>query len=220
MSTIRNLITLTAICMPITSLAQTAGDPNTVSLRGRHEITLSIGMLSALSASSEVSVANVDMTSEVNGLIGSIGYAYWFSDEWAAGVSVGMTNADASMSVSGAGAYMESAAVYPLLIGLEYKPRALAIGSALRPNVYAYIGPYFGYASDVRAGWDTGAESYSEMALGSLLGAGLDLSLGKRFTLGAAVGYRFVTDFERRIGSEKNHSSPEFSLSLGFAIGG
>jgi hypothetical protein len=63
-------------------------------------------------------------------------------------------------------------------------------------------------------------ESYSETAIGSRLGIGLDLILAKRFTLGAGLGYHFVSDFEKRIGSEENHSSPEFSLSFGIVFGG
>lgn len=56
-------------------------------------------------------------------------------------------------------------------------------------------------------------------AVGSPAGLGMELSLSRRFTLGLAVGYRLVSDSERRIGSETNHSSPEFSLSLGVLIG-
>jgi hypothetical protein len=96
---------------------------------------------------------------------------------------------------------------------------AFAIGDALRPYVYASLGPYFGFASDVRTGVTAGTESYSGTALGSRVAAGMELSLSRRFTLGLAVGYRLVSDFERRIGAEENYSSPEFSLSLGVVIG-
>jgi len=63
------------------------------------------------------------------------------------------------------------------------------------------------------------SESYSETALGSRLGVSMDLLLGKWFTLGVGAGYYLVTDFERPIGSEKNYSSPEFSLSFGMIFG-
>lgn len=62
-------------------------------------------------------------------------------------------------------------------------------------------------------------EARSETALGSRLAVGVDLSLFRWFKLGFAGGYHFVTDFENRIGSEKNYSGPEFSLSLGIVFG-
>jgi outer membrane protein W len=159
------------------------------------------------------------MTSEASGVVGSIAYDYWFADEWAFSVSLGVANANASTSVTGSGVFMESATVIPLLFGVKYKPIELAVGDALRPYLYAALGPYFGFASDVRSGTTTGTEAYSETALGSRAGVGMDLSLSRSFKLGFAVGYRFVSDFARRIGSDENYSSPEFSLSIGALIG-
>jgi len=220
MSTLfKALIALVAAALPISALAQTTHESESNSLRGRHGIELSLGFLSEVSAANEVSVGGVATTSEVNGVIGSIAYNYWFADEWAVNLSVGIANADASTSVTGSGVSVESAVVIPLLFGVKYKPIELAVGEALRPYLYAQLGPYFGSASDVRSGTTIGTESYTETALGSRAGVGMDLSLGRSFTLGASVGYRLVSDFARRIGSETNYSSPEFSLSIGVLIG-
>ncbi|MHC4236113.1 MAG: outer membrane beta-barrel protein [Planctomycetota bacterium] len=219
MSILKSLVPIVAVALPASAVAQTTGTANPHSLRATHEIEVSIGLLSALNAGSEVSVGSVEMTSEVTGIIGSIGYNYWFADEWGVTASLGVANADVSTSVSGWDASVESAVVIPLLFGVKYKPLGLAVGDALRPYLVASLGPYFGFASDVRAGTSTGTESYSEMALGARAGVGTDLSLSRRFKLGFTLGYRLVSDFGRRIGSEKNHSSPEFSLSLGIVIG-
>jgi outer membrane protein W len=219
MSTFKALVAIVVMGMPITALAQATGESDSSSSHAKHEIEISLGLLSGLSAASEVSVGGVAMTSEVNGIIGSIAYNYWVTNEWAVNLSVGVANADVSTSASGTGASVESAAVIPVLFGVKYKPLGLAIGDALRPYVYASLGPYFGFASNVRAGVNTGVESYSEAALGSRAGLGMELSLSRRFSLGLAVGYRLVSDFNRRIGSERNHSSPEFALSLGIVVG-
>lgn len=219
MSIFKTMAAILAMGLPITAVAQTTGQAASHALSGRHQIEVSVGLLSGLVSSTEVSVGDVTMTSEANGIIGSIAYAFWLTDEWAINLSVGVASADASMSASGTGSSLESATVIPLLFGVKYEPLELAIGDALRPYAYASAGPYFGFASNVRAGASTGTESYSETALGSRVGLGTDLALSRRFMLGLAVGYRLVSDFERRIGSEENHSSPEFSLSLGIAVG-
>lgn len=213
---VKSMIVMAAMGLPVMARAQTTDQPN--SLRGTHQIEVSLGLLSDLSTTTEVSVGGVDMTSDASGLIGSIAYGYWVTDEWAVVLSIGVVNANVSTSASGTGASVESATVIPLLLGAKYAPLRLVIGDALRPYAYAAIGPYFGFASDVRAGPTTAAQSYAETALGSRIGAGMELSLGTRFTVGLAVGYRLVSDFQRRIGSETNHSSPEFSLSFGVAI--
>jgi hypothetical protein len=213
-------MTMVVIGLPITALAQNGTEVNARSFRGAHQIEVSFGLLSDLRVTTEATFGNVATRTEATGLVGSLAYGYGFAEEWALTVSLGLANADASTSVDGGGAFVESAAVIPLLFGVKFRPQGLAIGDALRPHAYAAVGPYFGLASDVRAGWTTGAESYAETAFGSRLGVGLELWLGRKFTLGLAAGYRLVSDFGRRIGSDVNHSSPEFGLSLGIVLGG
>ena len=219
MSRFIHAVALFALGLPITALAQDTGRFDSNPFRGRHEIEISIGLLSGLSTTSEASVGGISTKATTTGFAGSLSYGYWFADEWAINLSVGVANADASTSVGGTGASVESAVVVPILVGVKYAPLGLAINEKLRPYAFASLGPHFGFASDVRAGVSTGTEAYTETALGSRLGFGMELLLGRRFTLGFAAGYRLVSDFGRRIGSEKNHSSPEFSLSLGIVIG-
>ncbi len=219
MNTFKALIAIVALGLPTSGLAQTLAQPDPYSRGGLHEIKLSIGLLSALNAGSDVSVGGVAVTSEVSGLIGSLAYSYWLADEWAVTLSVGIANADASTSASGSGATVESAAVIPMLSGVTYKPLGLAVADALRPYLSVSVGPYLGLATDVRAGVTTGTESYSEAAIGGRAALGIDLSLSRRFALGFSAGYHLVSDFARRIGSERNHSSPELSLSASLLIG-
>ncbi len=219
MNTLKALIAIVALGLPTSGLGQITGHQAPYSRRGLHQVELGVGLLSALNAGGEISVAGVGVTSEVNGIIGSLAYSYWFADEWAVTLSVGIANADASTSASGSGVTMESAAVIPMLFGVRYKPLGLAVADALRPYLCLSVGPYLGLASDVRAGSTTGTESYTEAAIGARAALGMDLSLSRRFALGLAAGYHMVSDFERRIGTEGNPSSPEFSLSASFFIG-
>jgi outer membrane protein W len=213
------LIVTIALGLPSSGLAQTSAQSDPYSHGGLHQIELSLGLLSALNAGSDVSIGGVGVTSQVSGIIGSLAYGYWITDEWAVTLSVGIANADASTSASGSSVAVESAAVIPMLFGLKYKPVGLAVADALRPYLSVSIGPYLGLASDVRAGTTTGTESYSEAAIGARAAIGMELSLSRRFALGLMVGYHLVSEFEKRIGSETNPSSPEFSLSASFLIG-
>jgi hypothetical protein len=115
--------------------------------------------------------------------------------------------------VHGSEVSTETAAVIPLLFGVKYQPFKLTARDVLRPYITASVGPFFGTESMNRAGVITETENYSETALGSRLGVGMDLLLNKWFTLGVNTGYYLVTDFERPVGSKKNYSSPEVSMS-------
>jgi hypothetical protein len=179
-----------------------------------------VGFLSEVSASTEVSAGGVTTKSDAGGVAGFLAYTYFLDRDFGISVSAGVLDADAKTSATGFETLVESASVTPLLFGVKYQPSQLTVGEVLRPYASASIGPYIGSASNVRTGATTATESISEAALGSRLGMGIDLFFGKLFTLGAGVGYHLVSDFDHRIGSEKNHSGPEFALSFGVAFGG
>lgn len=205
--------------LPTAQGTESVGRPASKSLRGKHGIELSIGLISEMSSTTEVSAGGVSTKSEANGLIGSIGYTYWFEDDWAINVSAGVVDADATVSAGGSGTFVESAAVVPILFGVKYQPSRLIDSDVVSPYVSASVGPYLGFASNVWTGTTTSVEARSETALGLRLAIGADLSLSRLFRLGIGGGYHFVTDFENRIGPEKNHSSPEFSISFGIVFG-
>jgi outer membrane protein W len=205
--------------LPTAQATESAGRSASESLRGKHGIELTLGLLSEISSTTEVSPGGVTTKSEANGLIGSIGYTYWLEDDWAINVSAGVVDADATVSAGGSGTFVESAAVIPILFGVKYQSSRLVDSDVVRPYVSASVGPYLGFASNVWTGTTTSVEARSETALGLRLAIGADISLSRLFRLGIGGGYRFVTDFENRIGSEKNHSSPEFSISFGIVFG-
>jgi outer membrane protein W len=222
MSLFKPLIACVLIVLPVSASAQPATDAEKPkrSLRGKHRIELGIGLLTELRNATEITIAGVTTQSNASGALGFISYTYYFDNSFGFTIGAGVLDADATTSVSGTGAAVESASVVPLLFGVKFQPEKLAAGNALRPYASAAIGPYFGSASNVRAGVTTSTENVSEAVLGARLGIGVDFFLGRLFTFGVGIGYHFVSDFENRIGSESDYSSPEFSLSLGVAFGG
>jgi hypothetical protein len=228
MSLFKAVVVISLISFPISVMGQTlstaqenefADRSASKSLRGKHGIELTLGLLSGISSTTEVSPGGVTTKSEANGLIGSVGYTYWVEDDWAINVSAGVLDADATVSAGGPGTFVESAVVVPVLFGVKYMPSRLIESDVVRPYASASVGPHFGFASNVWTGTTTSVESRSETALGLRLVLGADLSLSRLFRLGIGGGYRFVTDFENRIGSEKNHSSPELSITFGIIFG-
>jgi hypothetical protein len=243
MSTFRAAMVLPLLAVPFALPAQTVpqtdktaslSQPAVRSLRGKHRIELGVGFMTELSASNQVSIGGVTTRNDATGIGGSLAYTHWLLDAWAINVSIGVVDADATTSVSGSGKSIEAATVIPLLVGVRYQPMGLTTGDTFRPYVAASVGPYFGSVSGVQTGFfasavshsisavetAASASSYTETALGSRLGVGADVLLGKRFTLGFGIGYCLVSDFENRIGSETNYSGPDLALFFGILLGG
>ncbi|MGB7061489.1 MAG: hypothetical protein WBF13_03950 [Candidatus Zixiibacteriota bacterium] len=227
-SMFRAAVVISLMILPISVVGQTlptpqetksADRPVSNSLRGKHCIEITAGILNEISATQEVTAGNVTTKSEANGFLGSIGYTYWVENDWGITFSAGVSDVDATVSTNGSGTSVESAAVVPVLFGVKYQPSGLIDSDVVRTYASVSAGPYLGSSSEVRTGVTTVVEARSETALGSRLAVGVDLSLAKWFKLGFAGGYHFVTDFENPIGSEKNYSSPEFSLSFGIVFG-
>ncbi len=238
-----NVLMLALLVVPLTlphqmvaqsDLIQSQESSTERSLRGKHRIEVGIGFMTEMSASNEVSIGGITARNDATGLGGTLAYTHWLRDAWAIGLSVGVMGADATTTVSGAGASVESATVVPVLASVRFQPRGLMSGNAFRPYVSASVGPVFGSASNVQTGVipsiaslsisaaETAApqSSYTETAFGSRVGVGADVLLGRRFTLGFGIGYCLVTDFDRRIGSETNYSGPDVALSVGVLLGG
>lgn len=243
MSTLRAAMVWPFLTVPFTLPAQAVYQPDQAisqdqpadrSLRGKHRIEVGVGFMTELSASNEVSIGGVTTRNDATGIGGTLAYTHWLRDAWAVNLSVGVMDADASTTVTGTGTSIESAAVVPLLLGVRYQPPGFTASDSFRPYLTAAIGSFIGSASNVQTGVLTAAispstsaaetaasvSSYTEAALGSRIGVGADVLLGKRFTLGFGAGYCLVTDFDRRIGSETNYSGPDVVLSFGFLLGG
>jgi hypothetical protein len=208
--------------LPGSVLAQApeTSENTALSLRGNHLIEVRAGLLSEVGVKNEVTVAEVTSKSDLSGLLGSVAYTYYFDHDFGIITSIGLLDADASSSVIGLNTIVESASVMHWLFGVKYQPSKLSLGESLRPYASLSVGPYIGTASNVRGGFTASTESFTETALGSRLAVGIDVFLGRFIALGVGAGYHLVSDFNNRIGSEKNYSSPEFSLSFGVRLGG
>jgi outer membrane protein W len=189
-----------------------------VSIFNKHNIEFRLGLLSKVSVKSEVSINGGTIKNTGGGIIGSVGYTYFFRKNIGFNMSAGVMSANVDNSVSGYGTLTETAVVMPLLFGVKYLPFNFGGDNIFKPYVTGLIGPVLGVASNVRTGFITTTEAYTETALGSFAGLGADLELGKLVMVGLRTGYYFITDFKNRIGTEKNYSSPDFSFSFAFTF--
>lgn len=173
-----------------------------------------------MNSTNDASVYGLSSNNRVDEIIGRLTYTHWFQRDWALNISLGVIGTEANSLVSGSDVFSETGSVIPILFGVRFQPSRLALSPVLRPYFSGAIGSYLGFATRSRAGFVTMNETISEAAFGMHVSAGMNWFFSRLFCFGVNAGYHLVTDFEQRIGSQKNYSDPEFLLAFGILFGG
>ena len=63
------------------------------------------------------------------------------------------------------------------------------------------------------------AGTRAAMTFGGFLGGGVDVLLGRRWSLGVSAGYNWMTDFSQTIGTRKNYSGVDVGIGIGWMWG-
>ena len=205
---------LTLHVAPVALIGQSAH-----TLAGRHQLSLTVGLNTSAQTATAVGVPGVTVSSSASGVLGGLGYGYWLDDRLAVGARVLAMDASADVSASIAGARVESAVVGTVQFGLKYQFAHLTPSNALRPHLAVSVGPLFGSAEKVAAGFPTSASTVQQTVVGSEVSLGAELSLGRHVSLGVDAGYLFAGSFDQRIGARDNYSSPVLALSVSFLVG-
>ena len=187
------------------AVSQTADPQDRPLLEGRHAINLIIGVKTNSKIGATVAPGKVNLES---GFVGSVGYGYWFEEEWQLGFAAGVLAAQSSVDFGN----VSSWSIVPVLFGVNYYPTRLAMGKVGRPYIGASGGPYIGSASFV--GGLSGTGTTVETVPGARFVLGVDLFFGGWFRFGPAVAYHLVGKFSE-IAPENSFSGVEFSLTLG-----
>jgi hypothetical protein len=145
-------LALAALGLPVVLRAQSV---DTLSLLGRSSINVGVG----LTGQRWATLGRSGIDAKVTGEIGSFGFSHWLHPEVAITIGAAMLGAQGTVS----GGRVETSSVMPILFGMSYSPRALALASTLRPYVSLAAGPYLHSVSDVGAGLSASVETVAGM---------------------------------------------------------
>jgi hypothetical protein len=198
---------LLVIGLPVFARAQSSAD--SLTLAGRSNIMFGIGLTGARDATASPGLESTHTTGEV----GSLAFNHWVRPEIAVQISASVLNADATAS----GASSHTNAIAPILFGVSYSPRALALTTSLRPFVSAAVGPYFHIVSDAGA---TTSSSMTESVAGARFAAGTNWFVARHFMLSLEGDYHAVGRFDRQDAVTSKASGFGMSFGLGFSWGG
>jgi hypothetical protein len=100
----------------------------------------------------------------------------------------------------------------PLRGDLRTKPVKLYLGASLGP----VIGSHTGGSIDETTVF---AGTRVAMTVGGFLGGGVDVLVGRHWSLGVNAGYSWMADFAETIGTRKNYSGVDVGIGIGWVWG-
>ena len=213
-----NRVAIALIAVLLLSTTSTLAE--VVSLSGRHQLGLKIGMWSQTNDTrTEIGLDGVETSVGNNGAFGGIFYSHWLQENLALTCFAGGMALDVSTDAGLLGVNTETSTVGTLLMGLKYYFAPSTLNSKTRPYLRAAVGPFIGSQSNVRSSLEVVQEERTEYAAGGQLGAGIDFVTGRHFMMGLELGYNLMSDFDRPIGGSSNYSGPEFGFDLAWLFG-
>lgn len=201
------------------SFAQINENDNSTStvrnLAGTHSIYVNIGF--KMNSSSSANATVYEVKSETN-LIGSIGYQYWFDNQWSVNASLGLFSAEADVNYTN----VSSTSIIPVLFGISFYPKALSLGRVGRVHFGVNTGVYIRSRSSTGVNLDNplniGTSSVNEEVFGVEPNAGIDFIVSKWIKIGPSLSYHFISEYKEVIGIRKNYSGPVFSINIGVLL--
>jgi hypothetical protein len=191
-----------ALVVPMAAHAQAS---DTLSQLGRNILVLGVG----LSGTRDATSAPGTTSEHTTGQVGSFTFTRFVRPELAVEISGAFLDADSRTEV----ARTHTDAIVPILFGLNYAPRALALTTSLRPFVSAAAGPYVHAISDVA---NENTNSSTQTVLGARFGAGVNWYVASHFMMQLEADYHAVQKFDAVNGVRKDPSG--LGMSIGFGI--
>jgi hypothetical protein len=192
--------------------------PPRYAVAGRNRIELRVGMWRP--NDSGISLPRIAAGTDSVDFLAGLRYTRFLREDLALtfGADV-LTNASAGVST--AGIFSGTKTIVALPLGLRWNPlRGELRSRALKPFLAVGFGPVIGASSggsvdstSVFAGTRTAATA------GGFFGAGFDVHVGRRWSIGVDAGYNLMADFSRPIGGSDNYSGFEVALGLGWMFG-
>ncbi|MHC1739153.1 MAG: hypothetical protein AB9882_14190 [Ignavibacteriaceae bacterium] len=184
-----------------------------MNLNGSHSICMSFGF--KMNSGTSVNTSLTEVKTETN-FISTIGYKYWFDNQWSVNISAGLFNVETNSNYT----KLSSISVVPVLFGFSFYPEFLTLGKVGRVHFGVNSGIYFGSAVKTSTGDLINSETtvVNETVFGAEPNAGIDFFVSKWILLGPAISYHFVSEFKEVIGNRKNYSGVVFSVKIGVLL--
>jgi hypothetical protein len=192
--------------------------PPSFSVAGRNRFELRFGMWRAGSSPPQAAQAFVE--AKAVDFLGGLQYTRFVSEKLAA--TLGATTLSVNEStISTSGVSGGSAAITTLNLGMRWNPLKGEFRTrAVKPYLAVGFGPVIGARSGISGRLGSAfVEAQTAATVGGHTGAGVDVFLGRSWSIGVSAGYNWMADFSKTIGGHNNYSGFEAAVNLGWVFG-
>lgn len=189
---------------------------------GRNRLAVRLGASTHGGADDDSSSATVTSGVDSGGLVAGLHYTRYVREDLA--LTFGPETI-ASVSGSRIGSdivFSGSASVFALPLGVRWNPsRGVLWRQSMKPFLLASIGPVIGSnsgstvtTSSVSSGVTT------QTTVGGVIGGGVDVHLGRRWSLGLDGGYQWMANFDEPVGGRREYRGVQIGVGIGWLFGG
>ena len=158
-------------------------------------------------------------------LRGGFQYTRFLRENLAATLSFDVLSAQADVvmfdGISLTGTSRQRSEIVSIPVGLRWNPlRGDLRTKPVKPYLAASLGPVIGAHTGGSIDETTVfAGTRVAMTVGGFLGGGVDMLVGRHWSLGVSAGYNWIADFSQTIGTRKNYSGVDVGIGIGWMWG-
>jgi len=199
------------------------GDPPVFAVAGRNRVEFRLGMWRG--TGEPETLPKFVAGAQAVDLRGGFQYTRFLRENLAATLSLDVLSAQADLvmfdGVSLAGTSRQRSAILSIPVGLRWNPqrgdlRTKPVKLYLTAGLGPVIGSHTGGSIDAVTAF---AGTRVAMTVGGSLGGGVDVLVGRHWSLGVSAGYNWMADFSQTIGTRKNYSGVDVGIGIGWIWG-
>lgn len=191
-------------------------DAPSFAVAGRNRLELRIGIASGAAASSPSGVVSGTDSGQ---LLTGLQYTRFLSEAFAFTFSVNGFAGQTGSRVTPDAVFSGTSSVLALPLGVRWNPgKGERWKRAVKPYVALSVGPVIGSSTGSTVGATSGVFSGTQTltTIEGQIGAGADVHIGRRWSIGLNAGYNRMRSFSAPIGGRRNYSG--FELGFGFGL--
>jgi hypothetical protein len=189
---------------------------------GRNRIELRLGMWRG---TGEPEFPKVALGTQAIDIRGGLQYTRFLREDLSATLSLDILSAEADLvtvdGFSSSGTFRQSSQIISVPLGLRWDPQP---GDLRTRPVKLFLAAGLGPVIGLHAGGSVSQATMfvgtrAAMTFGGFVGGGMDVLLGRRWSIGVSGGYRWMADFSETIGTRKNYSGVDVGIGIGWMWG-
>lgn len=186
---------------------------------GRNRVALRLG---TAARGSDDGGSSVTAGADTGGMIAGVQYTRYVRENLAVTFGLEMIASVTGSRIGGGTVFSGAASVIAVPLGVRWNPsRGVLWRQSLKPFIGASVGPVIGGSTGATVTTtrvDSGASTHT--TIGGVVGGGVDVHLGRSWSLGVDGGYQWMSKFPEPVGGRREYRGLQLGVGIGWVFGG